>query len=926
MEQHYETLIDCSDWRDAAASLLVEVANGSVSLKLDENPVLTTQWLDLMVLYVRLHILASTIPDRKIALAVYYKMFYHIRSAAEPHYQKAAKWAFDFDSPFRKIQDEFRVINDSMGKVLLSLMMPYMKTRSINTLRKEGALNITLKPEDLAKPAMDQARIELSLASKMYLWIIYGFICTPGVFGQPGSVDLAKFALAEGYLTPVFKDVSIPMYPEYAYLFSNYKSKTINLSKQKKTIKEAASASAAEAGRRHLERRVYVRQELEALYLLFRDKPALLGPKMQILWAALSLAKEEIFWYFRHLDTIPPEKLKKSYKAEEFKDKRISSLIHLVDAIVQFANSHRRIIITYYLEYMCGADFSSLSHLIDSSFLAAAGPMSAQYANSILQDLQAINMDQWNSGNSPIPSFVTLRENWLRLEVAMSTPGATAPIQKYKTLCHRLSMVYAHSRNVDCLDELFDEYSNLRTLWYYKESIFGTPAPPPSPGNNQAPQGTQGLFDTLITDGPDQPLHIMSFLRLLALFPLNATPYWPEERELIGNEVVTIANSCLTKISTRVVTILHTVANNYIQSEYQLSEANAALPLLQKRKEWKPPHKDWTPPAEPGSESMYKNRINLDSLRLYQRNASQLCTALNEVLEIVIYDQVFVPREFLREKMAQTLRQWIRKAVVLSSNTPTPDVQIQRPSILELQVRVYVSVFSTVENFLDLDVSDLLREVLLGESHARVMGKLGKVDWFPEGDIDYEGGIGGVLASWYHDFMAKKLTAGVCYSPLRLGFVTRAGVPFRAEEYADIVELKALARMVGPYGVKLVERELLKFVLANVAPVREAVATNVTVLEEILANFHKEAKCAEAIRKLRDVDNFIAKSIAIGNALALRRMLKSALHDVAQDEIPYIVSAVDSMYDQYPFDTSGSNDPKPPLPFSFLTLFSFATA
>lgn len=221
-----------------------------------------------------------------------------------------------------------------------------------------------------------------------------------------------------------------------------------------------------------------------------------------------------------------------------------------------------------------------------------------------------------------------------------------------------------------------------------------------------------------------------------------------------------------------------------------------------------------------------------------------------------------------------------------------------------------------------------------------------------------------MLANWYHDFMVKKLTAGVCFSPLRLGFVTRAGVLFRAEEYpqafhpsltfhlspffsaaflicfhlrirfchnfpepkssidvsplapfppflffcfsllvfvtlrskksaqdlrlavhciyqlskffkkildltlryADIVELKALARLVGPYGVKLVEREvhlsypipflpflfflvpsflssstrylsfsqLLKFVLANVAPVREAVVANVTVLEEIL--------------------------------------------------------------------------------------------
>ena len=59
-----------------------------------------------------------------------------------------------------------------MGKVLISLMMPYMKTRSISTLRKEGALNITLKPEDLAKPAMDQARIELALASKVRYYIL----------------------------------------------------------------------------------------------------------------------------------------------------------------------------------------------------------------------------------------------------------------------------------------------------------------------------------------------------------------------------------------------------------------------------------------------------------------------------------------------------------------------------------------------------------------------------------------------------------------------------------------------------------------------------------------------------------------------------------------------------------------------------------
>lgn len=897
LEQHYETFVDCSDWKDAATSLLAEVANSSVSLKIDENPVLTTLWLDLMVLYVRVHYLASTVPDRKLALAVYYKMFYHIRSTAETHYPKAAKWANDFNAPFSKIQEEFRVINDAMGKVLVSLVMPYMKTRSINTLRKEGALNITLKPEDMSKPAMDQARIELSLASKMYLWIIFGFLCTPGVFVLPGSIDLAKFALSEGFLAPIFKDVSVPIYPEYATLFSTYKSpnKALNLAKQKKPIKEAAAASVAEAGRRHLERRVYVRQELEALYLLFSDKPALLGPKLQILWAALSLAKEEIFWYFRHHDTVPPEKLKKSYKADDFKDKRISSLIHLIDLIVAFANTHRRIIITYYLEYMCGADLVSLTNLVDSGFVSAAGPTISQYANSILHDLQAINIDQWNNG-SPVPSFSVLRDNILRLEVAMSTPGATAPIQKYKNLAHRVSIVYSHSRNVDCLDELLEEFSNVRTLWYYKDAIFGIPPTPQAPGA-QPNQGTPGLFDSIITEGPDQPLHAVSLLRLLASFPLNATQYWPEEKELIGNEAVNIANSCLTKLSSRIVTILHTVANHHIQSEYQLSDENAALPLLQKRKEWKPPTKDWTPPAEPGSESQFKNRPSLENLRLFQRNASQLCTALNELLELTIYDQVFVPREFLREKMAQTLRLFLRKAVVAST---VPELQISRPSIVEMQVRVYISVFSVVENFVDIDTGDMFREVLLGESHARVMGKLGKVDWFPEGDVDYEGGIGGIFAQWYCDFIAKKLATTVIYSPLRMGFVSRAGVPFRAEEYADIVELKALVRLIGPYGVKLIERELLKLVLSNVATVRETVVANVSPLEEILGNFHKEAKCTEAMRRLRDVDNFINKSIAIGNALAFRRLLKSALNQVAQDEIPFIVSAVDSIYSQYP--------------------------
>lgn len=76
---------------------------------------------------------------------------------------------------------------------------------------------------------------------------------------------------------------------------------------------------------------------------------------------------------------------------------------------------------------------------------------------------------------------------------------------------------------------------------------------------------------------------------------------------------------------------------------------------------------------------------------------------------------------------------------------------------------------------------------------------------------------------------------GVAYSPARKGFVSRTGIvhgnicltflglAFKAEHYADIVEFKAFANLFGPYGVKLVDREVLKFILSNVNSIKVAV-------------------------------------------------------------------------------------------------------
>lgn len=109
----------------------------------------------------------------------------------------------------------------------------------------------------------------------------------------------------------------------------------------------------------------------------------------------------------------------------------------------------------------------------------------------------------------------------------------------------------------------------------------------------------------------------------------------------------------------------------------QLNSANAAHPLLQRLKDYKF-DKNYVPPTTPGSESQHKNRKELDNLRLYERNVQQLCAAMQEIADITIYDTVVVPREYLREKLIDLLRRYVKKAIIIDEQNHL----IQRPSVM----------------------------------------------------------------------------------------------------------------------------------------------------------------------------------------------------------------------------------------------------
>eukprot|EP01106_Pelomyxa_sp_JSP_P017927 TRINITY_DN771_c0_g2_i6.p3 TRINITY_DN771_c0_g2~~TRINITY_DN771_c0_g2_i6.p3 ORF type:complete len:127 (+),score=49.73 TRINITY_DN771_c0_g2_i6:128-508(+) len=92
---------------------------------------------------------------------------------------------------------------------------------------------------------------------------------------------------------------------------------------------------------------------------------------------------------------------------------------------------------------------------------------------------------------------------------------------------------------------------------------------------------------------------------------------------------------------------------------------------------------------------------------------------------------------------------------------------------------------------------------------------------------------------------------GLVYSPNRMCFMSKPGLPFRAEYYTDIEELKHLAMLVGPYGFKLIDSAIIKHIVDLAIGIKDTVLALQAPLEEIHMNFNKDAKVLEVVKRIK---------------------------------------------------------------------------
>lgn len=369
------------------------------------------------------------------------------------YFKSLVSFIHSYEQPIRTLQQSLDPsVAEALGHALIELSTPITSLHSVDQMRKTGVLSITNKPNEMCYPLISKQQLMMRLSPKIYMWIVYCFLLTPEQFAMPEAMEVLKFALKQSYVAPLYLNEVYYIHSEYELLFSSYKSQNKVLNKQfkkeKKNLSEILSQSvqATMGPKFRSDRRTFIRHELQQLLLLSKDYPGLLGPKIGVIWSTLSMAKEEVFWYFSQRINTPPKGVK-GYQEKLYSDPYISELIYYMEEMASLIRQYSYIIQQYYLEYLSGADLNQAYSLIQNLLQKGASGPVAEALNSIIQDLQNISIDAYLEGTDY--SFRALRLNWFRVESWLVTPGCPAgDIHSNAELTKRMNLIMHHTKYV----------------------------------------------------------------------------------------------------------------------------------------------------------------------------------------------------------------------------------------------------------------------------------------------------------------------------------------------------------------------------------------------------------------------------------------------------------------------------------------------
>uniref|UniRef100_H2ZNY3 Nck-associated protein 1 n=1 Tax=Ciona savignyi TaxID=51511 RepID=H2ZNY3_CIOSA len=866
---YYHTFVDVLEFKDHFYELLATFDSLSIYLDLTVNYDLTSQFLELIVRYASLMILVTRIDDRKAIIGLYDHAHDMIHGKMDKDYARLGQMIVDFEHPLKKLVEDFGAHSRSMFSAVMSLLQIYPQRNNVADVWRNASLfNVIATPSQMLNPALtDKMQCEYISIESLERWIYFGYLlCHPSmVSSQEATTGLWRPVLQSNFCLTLFRDEVIMLHRSAEDVFSSIKG----YNKKVSEIKECRDTAAQQAGKVHKDKRKYLRTSIKEFVAILTDQPGLLGPKTLFVFMALAYARDEVMWLARNSSNFI-----KKVNAEDFVDRHLGELLFYMEELRLLVRRYDEVIQRYYVQYMYGYDSVILNEAVQN--LSVCPEDESVIMTSIVNTMTSLSIKQVEQ--KELFDFRAMRLDWFRLQAYTSVNKAALSLKDNIGLARLMNTISFHCKVVDEVDEMLHETSDLSNFCFY-QTFFGT------------------AFKRCI-ELPAQSRFSIVFPLICGQFITAVGDFCPEERSHVRDRALNGVNQFLEEMAKEARNLLFNIASEQSQLADNLLPKNAAMTLKQglakKTKGKKQPKGNVQETTKPGAESKRKDRLYVTRMDKYHMALAEICTAINYRPSFVVWDHTFAPKEYLT---AHLETRFARTLVSMTFNKDTNE--IAKPTELLSKLRAYMATLQTVENYVHLDVTRIFNSVLLQQSQM--------VD--SHGDTT----ITTLYTQWYLEVMLRQVSGGsTVFSEMRRHFVkvpnfadsSSTNQPLiNAEEYSNSNELRALAQIIGPYGMKFLNESLVWHIASQITELKKAVAENLDTLTALRTNFDKPEQMAMLYRKLDGVENFLLRMTIIGVIFAFRDVAQEALNDVLQHRIPFLLASIEDFKEHVPKET-----------------------
>uniref|UniRef100_A0A672LSX4 Nck-associated protein 1-like n=1 Tax=Sinocyclocheilus grahami TaxID=75366 RepID=A0A672LSX4_SINGR len=227
----------------------------------------------------------------------------------------------------------------------------------------------------------------------------------------------------------------------------------------------------------------------------------------------------------------------------------------------------------------------------------------------------------------------------------------------------------------------------------------------------------------------------------------------------------------------------------------------------------------------------------------------------------------------------------VYRVIVQMANYNQSTHEIARPTDLLAGIQAYVTSLHSLSCYINIDVTRLVKNVLLQQTQP--------LDSYGTQTITT------LYTNWFLEGLLRQASSAlIVHCPTTQCFVnqnTENEQSFHAEEYADICGLRSLAELIGPYGLKFLNENLMWHIISQVGELKKLVSDNMDVLVQMRANFENPEAMSDLQKKLTGCENVLKRMTIIGVILSFRSMVQEAL--IMDRHCPFLTRPIKCLKD-----------------------------